>query len=172
MEVLYNKYRNIFFIVGFMILIVLSYQYAFKHTIQAYEQHQFLKRSIFNNIENNINPEVLKNKIINLNNVLSKYSVDSVYFKETSIGNVAAIAESENLRLKEIPASDPNFYNDTFIIQRMDFEGDYFSMIKFIQKLQFEKKVGVLKSISIFKQKENFYKPATLQLEIYLQILK
>lgn len=166
-----NK-NNILLAVGILALTFLTYQFAIKNTIAAYETNKRLKTSLMSNSVEFLPADFMQRKDRNLKKILGKYSLDPVTFKGKSIGEVASIAERENLKLIEIPVLDPFYNTEKFLIQRMDFEGDFYSIVRFIQRIQNEQKVGVLKSLSLKTEMNGIEQGKKLSLEIFLQIKK
>jgi hypothetical protein len=68
-----------------------------------------------------------------------------------------------------VPIQDPSSNTEKFIMQKLTFEGDFFSLTKTINDLQKTKGIGVLRSVS--------YRLSTraegkLFADVYIEILK
>jgi len=114
-------------------------------------------------------PGYLKRKKDNLDSVISYYQADTSSFRNNSISGISIIAERQGAKLSEVPIADPSFVTEKFIIQKMTFEGNFFSLTKTINELQTSKDVGVVRSFSYSLKRSA---DAKLYATIYLEILR
>ncbi|WP_026898444.1 hypothetical protein [Daejeonella oryzae] len=163
---------DILLVIGAVVLTFLFYQFGIKNTIVAYQTNEQLKNTLKNNSLESLPQDFLLRKSRNLDKVLEKYSVDSLIFRSKSIGEVASIAEAENLKLLEIAPLDPFYSTENFLVQKIDFEGDYYSIVKFIRRVQNQHNVGIIRSINIQTQTKGPAIGKNLKIELYLQIKK
>ena len=74
----------------------------------------------------------------------------------------------------EVPLQDPLYHTDHFIIQKLDFEGDFFALTKVFNQLQATSGIGVVRAVSYkvigLRSGENDGKK--LELEVYLETVK
>ncbi|MBC7914023.1 MAG: hypothetical protein H7Y07_07865 [Pyrinomonadaceae bacterium] len=166
------KRRDLILVIGIVFFALICYQFAIKNTLDAYNQNQKLAGALNNNSVGKLPLDFMKRKSQNLDKILIKYALDSATFKGRAIGEVASIAEEEHLKLIEIPLMDPFYNTEYFLIQRIDFEGDYYSIVKFINRVQKQRNVGVLRSLSMKTQKKGNEKGKSIILELFLQIKK
>jgi hypothetical protein len=157
-----------------LILLTISYLLAFKPTIEVWKNHSVLKQQLISSANPGIAPAYLERKNANLTKALAFFQVDTSLIRNNIINKIASIADNENVKLAEVPVQDPAYDTTNFTIEKLQFEGDYFSLMKFATKLQSTKGVGVIRSeswesiISRNGEKVN----NKLVLEIYLEVLK
>ena len=166
------KKRDIILVLGIVFFAFICYQFAIKNTLDAYKQNQKLAGALRGNSVGKLPVGFMKRKSQNLDKILIKYTLDSATFKGRAVGEIASIAEEENLKLIEIPIMEPFYNTEYFLIQRIDFEGDYYSIVKFIKRVQSRNNVGVLRSLSMKTRKKGDEKGKSIILELFLQIKK
>ncbi|SHL98138.1 hypothetical protein [Mucilaginibacter sp. OK098] len=140
--------KEYLFIASVIILLLISYQLAFKKTLEAWQINKQLKTQIAQASDLSIQPAYLERKNNNLSKIISTYKTDTITFRSNIINTISIIAEKEHVKLSEVPLADPLFHNDKFIIQKLSFEGDFFALTKVLNQLQAAKGVGVVRSIS------------------------
>lgn len=161
-------------VAGSILLLIVSYQLAFKRTIEAWQLHGRLQKELAQANGAVNQPAYLERKSHNLDQIISLYKTDTTIFRSNTISAIASIAEKENVKLSEVPTQDPIYHNDTFIIQKLDFEGDYFALAKVFNLLQSTKNIGVPRSV-IFrtvKAKASEEDSKKLIMEIYFETVK
>src|SRR5260221_6065529 len=113
-----------------IVLLLLSYQLAFKKTIEAWQINKHLKAQLFEATNLSYQPAYLERKNKNLTNIIGHYKTDTVAFRSNIISTISSIAEKENVKLSEVPVRDPLYDTDQFIIQKLNFEGSFFALTK------------------------------------------
>jgi hypothetical protein len=155
-----------------VVLLLLSYELAFKKTIAAWQLNHSLKAQLAQTADVSVQPEYQLRKNTNLGHIIDLYKADTTKFRNQIIASISALAEKENVKLTEVPTRDPLYYAPQFIIQKLNFEGDYFSLTKVLNRLQKAGGIGLIRGVAFrtVKQmsKENGQK---LVLEIYFEIL-
>lgn len=136
-------------VAGVVLLLLISYQMAFKKTIALWVKHKELERNLSFAGDVSVQPDYLKRKGHNLKNILQLYRSDSATFRNSIISSVSITAAKENVRLLEVPSEDPFYKTDRFIIQKMIFQGDYFALLKTLKNLQQTSQIGVIRSAAI-----------------------
>lgn len=156
-----------------LLLLFMSYQLAFKKTLEAWHIHKQLNSRLIQASDLSFQPVYLERKNHNLDNILNLYKTDTVLFRSNAISAIAAIAEKEHVKLSEVPRQDPLYHTDQFIVQKLDFEGAYFNMVKVLNTLQATHGFGVVRSAG-FKLTglKNAAEDQKLVLEVYLETLK
>ena len=156
-----------------ILLLVLCYQFAFKNTIAAWQTLVQLQQQVAHTNDLSVQPDYLKRKNLNLDKILDQYRVDTVEFRSNSISKIAIIAEKENVKLSEIPLSDPVFHTDKFIIQKFDLEGDYFSLTKALNSIRSTNGIGMIRSVTYkLVRGRAIGDDKKLIAEVYLEIAK
>jgi len=155
-----------------ILLLLISYQLAFKKTIEAWQLNTGLKHQLAQSTDVSYQPGYLERKNANLSNILKLYKADTVDFRSNIIGTISAIAEKENVKLTGVPTQDPFYHTPQFIIQKLDFEGDYFALIKTLKQLQGAKGIGLVRAVTFKTSVINSSsdKAKKLLLEVYLEM--
>ena len=157
-----------------IVLLLLSYQLAFKKTIEAWQANKQLKAQITQASDLNYQPAYLERKNTNLSKIINLYKTDTISFRSIIISTISAIAEKENVKLSEVPVQDPLFHTDKFIIQKLNFEGGFFALTKVLNQLQATKNIGMLRSLD-YKTvgvRSNSDETRKLVLEVYLELAR
>ncbi|WP_448698210.1 hypothetical protein ACFGVR_15435 [Mucilaginibacter sp. AW1-3] len=133
---------------GTILLLLICYQLAFKNTIQAFQARSRLKAQLNQVADVTYDPGYLERKARNLDRLLNRYQTDTLTLRGNTIAQVAMIAEKEGVKLSEVPVEDPAYHTAHFIIQQLEFEGAYSSLVKTLDNLAHNKTIGVLRSVS------------------------
>ena len=133
-------------VAGTIILLLLCYQFAFMKTLTAWQLNKQLKGRLVQSSNLAVQPAYLLRKSANLSKILDLYRADTIGFRSNAINQIAAIAQGENVKLSEVPLTDPVYHTDKFIIQKVDFEGDYFALTKVFSRLQAVDGIGIVRS--------------------------
>jgi hypothetical protein len=127
-------------------LLLLSYRLAFKHTIEAWKIHNELQSKLTRSTDLSYQPEYLERKNANIDKSISQYKADTTEFRSNIINTISSIAEKENVKLTEVPVQDVSYRTDHFIIEKLGFEGDYFSLVRLAHDLQLTSNIGMIRS--------------------------
>ena len=165
--------KEYLFIVSVIILLLISYQLAFKKTVEAWQINKQLKVQIAQASDLSIQPAYLDRKNANLSKIIGFYKTDTAGFRSNIISTISLIAEKQNVKLSEVPLQDPLYHNDKFIIQKLSFEGDFFDLAKVLDQLEKTKGIGVSRSVSFKKMKGNPNNNVDkLTLDVYFETIK
>lgn len=159
---------------GTLLLTFLSYQAAFKRTVEAWELHNELNGQSAINEPLRYPSGYIQRKNRNLDSLLAHYQADSVTFKSNSITTIALIAARENVQLSEVLLQSKAQDTQHSFIQKIILQGDYFSIIKVLNEIQKTKDVGIVRSVSV-RIPQRQYKPQIsnkLFADVYLEIIK
>lgn len=132
-----------------ILLLLVSYQLAFKNTISAWQLHRQLTAQLSQQTSLDYQPGYLERKSKNLDGVISKFKSDSVSFREKIVSQISALASGTHVKLSSLPGEDPYYHTPQTIIQRMDFEGDYFDLLKLQRQIEQTEGIGILRSVEI-----------------------
>lgn len=157
-----------------IVLLLLSYQLAFKKTMEAWQINKHLKVQLFEATNLSYQPAYLERKDKNLTGIINRYKTDTVAFRSNSISAISSIAEKENVKLSEVPVQDPLYHTDQFIIQKLNFEGSFFALTKVLNQLQAKSGIGLVRSATYksIKARSNTDQGKKLILEVYLETVK
>jgi len=131
---------------GTGILLLLSYRFAFKNTIEAWQTNRQLKERLTQSSDLGYQPDYLERKDKNLGKIIGLYKADTTAFRSQIINAIALIAERQNVKLTAVPIDDVSFHMPDFLIEKLAFQGDYFSLNKAMHDLQATKDIGVIRS--------------------------
>jgi hypothetical protein len=161
-------------VVGAVLLLLLSYRLAFKKTIEAWQLNSDLKARVSLSNDIAVQPEYLERKNTNLNRLIDLYKADTTALRNNLINIVSLLADKENVKLSEVPVQDIANVSEHFIIERLHFEGDYFSLMRLSQKLQEEKGIGMIRSemLKVTEVNTSSGKLKKLSLEVLLEMVK
>ncbi len=156
-----------------VILLLISYQLAYKKTIEAWQLNHSLKRQLAQSTDVSVQPQYQERKNANLGKIIDLYKADTIEFRNNIIGAISSIAEKENVKLSEVPTRDPLYHSTQFIIQKFKFEGDYFSLTKVLKQLEKANGIGVIRSTSMktTRPRSEDKKDEKLTLEAYIIII-
>jgi len=161
-------------VAGTILLLLVSYQLAFKKTIEAWQIHKQLRAQLAQATDLSYQPGYPERKNSNLSKIIDHYKEDSVAFRSSSINTLASIAEKENVKLSEVPIQDPLFHADKFIIQKLNFEGDFFALTRVLHQLPAVSGIGFVRAATYKVTGRNINSDETkkLVLEVYLELVK
>ena len=157
-----------------LLILYLCYQLAFKATIEAWHVNRQLTQQLTQSADLSYQPAYLERKNANLNKLLNRYKTDTVAFRSNIISTIASIAEKQNVKLSEVPVQDPLYHTDQVLIQKLDFEGDFFSLTKVLKQLQQTAHIGMVRAVTYrtIKMDSGTSAVKKLVLEIYFEIIK
>jgi hypothetical protein len=157
-----------------IVLLLLSYQLAFKKTAEAWQVNKQLKAQVAQAADLSYEPAYLERKNNNLSKIIALYKTDTVTFRSNTISVISSIAEKENVKLSEVPLQDPIYHTDQFIIQKLNFEGSFFALTKVLNQLQATSGVGIVRAATykVVGIRSGVDDVKKLVLEVYLETVK
>ena len=161
-------------IIASLLLLIISYQLAFKKTIEAWQVHSHLKKELSQSAGLDLQPAYLERKNHNIDQIIGLYKTDTVAFRSNAISTIASIAEKEDVKLSGVPTQDPIYQTNKFIIQKLDFEGDYFALTRMFNQLQSTIGIGMCRSAAfkVLTTRTSTDEVKKLVLEVYLEAVK
>jgi len=161
-------------IAGTVLLLFVSYQLAFKKTIAAWQVNSNLEKKLSQSNDIAIQPDYLERKNKNLDKLIGLYKADTTALRNNLINVVSLLADKENVKLSEVPVQDIANISNHFIIERLRFEGDYFSLMKLSDRLQKENGIGMVRSENwkVIEVNTSSSKLKKLGLEVMLEMVK
>ncbi|WP_295719977.1 hypothetical protein [Mucilaginibacter sp.] len=162
-----------YLLVAGSLLLLLSYELAFKRTYVAWRQYRRLEEQLSPQADFRYQPGFLERKSKNLDKLIGLYRVDTAELKDVVIGTVANKAAKLNVRLSGVPAQGDDLQLDGFNIQQLDLEGEYFSLLKLIKSLQGTEQIGMVRSVVLVSKKnEGKDGKVNISMKIYLESIK
>ena len=155
------------------LLLLICYELAFKKTIEAWQLNHNLKQQLSQSTDISALPGYQERKNNNLGKIIELYKADTTEFRSKVINDISVIAEKENVKLTEVPGRDPFYLAPFLIIQRLQFEGDYFSLIKTLKDLTSAGKIGAVRSIDFqFVNINQYSLNKKLEMTVFLGVVK
>jgi hypothetical protein len=158
------------------LLLVLSYPFAFKKTMEAWQLNRELSLRAARASDLSVQPSYLERQQQNLSRALDLFRVDSLNYRSRLLQAVGGAAEAEKVRILELPEEPLNAYylSPLFSAHRISFEGDYFALERLLARLDTLPSLGFLRSAE-FKAIERHTALGTvkaLTLQVYLEALR
>jgi len=161
------------FLAGLAIFIYICFQLALMPTWTAYQRNRALKAQMRLSQDLFYQPEqeIQKNK--NLDAILKVLRIDSLSFRNNTLSGIAFMADRAGLKLTEVPKRDSEWNTPVYFIEKLDFEGDYASELRFLDELESEKR-GYIRSFQLFsiRSTQNLGQKNRTILRIYLEMAK
>ena len=172
MQKLLNIKREYLLIGASLLVLLLCYKLAFKPTIEAWQLHHRLSNQLVQATDLSYQPGYLERKNRNLIKILDLFKADTLSFRSNILSRISLIAEGQEVKLTEVPTNDSALHNAGFIAGKLSFEGEYFALVKTLNKLQQTSEIGQIRSVRIKTVKEHLlnYTASKTIMEIYLVI--
>ncbi len=132
-----------------VIVLVICYQLAFKKTIEAWELNKRLTLQMRQSSDVSVPPGYLKRKEKNLDRLLDLFKPGDNNSRGEIINKVSIAAESEHLKVEEVPLPDTSAENGGYVIQRMFLSGEYFAALRTLHKLEQNNEAGMIRSLTL-----------------------
>ena len=158
---------------GVLCFAIICYRFAISNTVEAWKLNNKLEKEVSVSQDLSYQPGYLERKDKNLDKVIGYYKADTSLLRSNMITGIALEAQRANVKLTDVPAQEQLFKTDTYILQQFNFEGDFFALSRFLDRLQLMEHAGVIKMAS-FKKIANRTSGATderLVLKVYLQTI-
>lgn len=160
-------------IIGTVVFAIICYRFAFRQTIEAWQQNSKYQQQLANGSNLSYDPAYLGRKAANIDKVINLYRTDTSAFRNIIVNKISLLAEKENVKLTELPSFDPVYSTDQITMQKIVLTGDYFALLKVMDKLEKTAEIGVVNAWAIRSQgKEVEMTHSALVLELYLQTVK
>jgi hypothetical protein len=159
---------------GIVLLFLVCYRFAFENTVEAWQRHQQLKQKAAAANDLSYQPGYSERKNRNLDKIMALYEADTTMLRSNIINTIALQAEKLHVKLTAVPAEDALYHAGNYIIQKLDFEGTYVDLNRFLNQLQSLNHVGVIRYIrfKLPKANPNQTTERKLNLQVYLEITR
>jgi len=157
-----------------VLLLLMSYQLAFKHTLSAWQVNSDLKARLAASIQPAFEPGYLVRKSKNLAKIMELYKVDTSSLRNNFINEVSLLADRHNVKLSGVPVQNVTDAADHFIIEKLEFDGDFFSLLKLSEAMEQQNGIGMLRSetLRLTEVRNGNDKLKKIILEVYLEVSK
>ena len=170
MQKLLNIKREYLLIGASLLVLLLCYKLAFKPTIEAWQLHHRLSKQLVQASDLSYQPGYLERKNRNLNRLLDLFKADTISFRSNMLSRITIVAQGQDVKLIEVPTPDVSYHAAGFILEKLSFQGDYFTLVKTLNKLQQTSGIGQIRSVNIRSVKSHSSNNETSQtiMEVYL----
>jgi len=167
-----NIKKEYLLIAASILALLVAYQVAFKKTIEAWQLHSDLKRQISQSTDLGYQPGYLERKNANLDKIIKLYKADTNNYRSIILSDIVSIAEQEKVKLSQVPTQDAVYHSSQFLIQKLSFEGDFFSLIRTINRLSVMRNIGFVRSVGLKSQRAaNYNQSERIVMDISFQIV-
>jgi hypothetical protein len=145
----YWPFKKVYLLVlGAVLLAVTGYELAFKHALDARSVNRQLREQLAQQNNATEQPGYTDRKNANLDRIIALYHADTVTYRSSAINATAFLAEKNNVKFVSAPVQDKDYHTDKYILQKLTFSGDYFSLLKLLNQLQGASGTGMIRSCS------------------------
>ena len=164
--------KNYILIAGIVLFLMISYQLSFRKTVEAWILHRQLTGQVAKANNLDYQPGYLERKSTNLDNILNLYKADTSLLRSNIISTITLVAEKQNVKLIEVPTQDAFYHTDKFIIQKLNFEGNFFDLNKFLNQLHSLDQIGMIRSVDfkLITPGSGAENEKKLTMQIYLEL--
>jgi len=152
-----SKHKNIGLIIGFILVLILCYQFAIKNTFEQKRLYKTLQAQelLFKNTPKQLN--LLNQKERYYDSLLQKYQLNGSSIQNNLLKTINSYAEVNKLKVISFLEPHITIHND-LNIKTYDFtlEGDYNAINQFIYELEQHTKFGEIIHLEFNKKK--YYK--------------
>lgn len=151
-----NKQKNIALILGFILVLFISYKYAISNTLELKKEYKSLKQQelLFKNVPKQFS--ILKQKEKYYDSLLVKYQLKGSSVQNSLLKNINTFAETNNIQL--VSFLEPHiFQKDNLIYNTYQFtlQGRFNNILELIHKLEQDTKFGEITNL-YFERKKNY----------------
>lgn len=143
----YWPFKKVYLLVlGTVLLVFTGYELAFKHTLDARNVNGQLREQLAQQNNATEQPGYTDRKNANLDRIIGLYHADTVTYRSSAINAIAFLAEKNNVKFVSAPVQDKGYHMDKYILQKLTFSGDYFSLLKLLNELHGANGTGMIRS--------------------------
>lgn len=166
--------KHIGYSLGFLVLLVIAYQFSFKKTIGLKTRLSELKEQddVFNSMTQN--KVLVQQKLAHYDSILQehKISVESS-FQNNLLRSITEYSKSNDLKIINFKDPHLNTLSNGAIEQTYEFtvQSDFVTILKLIHQLEIKNKLGKITSVSYLKKKELRSRKQLLQCTVMLRVV-
>lgn len=151
-----NKTKNILLVIGFLLMLLLCWQFAFSKTFKLKKEYSGLvqKQKMNQNMPHTL--ALLMKKKIYYDSILKKYNLRKGSIQNNLLKNLTAFSKENELKL--VNFLEPHIYTKeklTVKTYRFVLEGNFNNILHLIYRLEQITKYGEIVNLH-FEKKENF----------------
>ncbi len=166
-----NK-KNILYIVGFVILIILAYKFSFSNTFEMKSRYTELSKQDVQLTQDLQNTQYLKAQNKHYDSILSKFNISSkVSFQNHLLNTLHTFAKESNLKIMSF--EKPHIFNLNATTSKKTYsfgvEGSFGSIVNLVYYLEQTQKAGKISNVLFEKKKDYRTYKESLKATILLQ---
>jgi hypothetical protein len=157
---------------GAFCLLVISYQLAFKKTIEAWQLNKKLELQI-NSATLSEQPTYLERQDKALANIIKTYQTDTVNYRNNIASQVSEVGDKEHVRIIEVP-TQANLSTPRYLVQKVILKGDFFALLKTLNHLQQINGGGYIRSVLLKKNPnpDRAKDDKEIVMEVFIEVVK
>ncbi|MDN3580772.1 hypothetical protein [Mucilaginibacter flavus] len=169
-----NIRKDYLLIAGSILFFLVCYRFSFSHTVEAWKLRRELEQKIKASADLSYQPGYLERKDNNLNHIINRFKIDTATLRSNMITTIALKAEKQRVRLSRVPVQSVSNSGDKYIVQGLDFEGDYFSLCRLLGQLQYSEGIGLVRAVDItsVKTTDNSSAIKKLNMRLFIATIK
>jgi hypothetical protein len=138
MKKLSYKRKNVFLLIGGLLLLVITWEFSFSKTWTLFTANQKMSNAMQYSQNGMKGIQNIKAEISQLNTKISRFDTSSSRQQEL-IGYISRFAEKENFKIIEIPKTTSE-KNNGFQIETniLKVQGDYIGLVKLIYSIEYK----------------------------------
>lgn len=154
-------------IAGSLVLLLVSYQLAFKETLNSWQINRQLTEQVEGMDNLSDQPGLTGRKYSNLEKILDQYRVDTARFKANLVTNLSILAEKNDVRLTGVPEPNLNGFYNHLKINLIVLQGPYYNLVKFLYSTEDRVSIGRIRSVKINKTNAQDSEVSNLEMTVY-----
>lgn len=162
------KNRQYLFIVGCLLALIVCYKFAISNTLLLYSEYKIIANSN-PTIEKQESTHILS-ELNKLNILFEEYIADTLTVHENLLDEVNTICNVNHCKMVSFP--ETKLYNEfSFWVMSnsMEFEGNYFNLLKVLHAIEYSRGKGKINSCSFYVKEDLFKKTKKLRMKVIIQ---
>jgi len=156
-----------------VILALAGYKLAFRYTLEAQNLNKQFREQLAQQHNVTEQPGYTDRKNANLDRIINFYRVDTITYRSNAINTIALMADRNNVKFVNAPVPDKSYRTEKYMLQKLSFSGDFFSLLKLLNQLQAASGTGMIRSCT-FRVPSRRDTPGAadgILLEVFLEIM-
>ncbi|WEA02080.1 hypothetical protein [Mucilaginibacter sp. SJ] len=165
--------KNYLLVLAAVVMAVASYELAIKHTLEARALNKQYKEQLMQQHSVTEQPGYTDRKNANLDRIIALYRADTLNYRSNAIGSIALLAERNNVRLVGAPVPDKSYRTEKYLLQKLTFSGDFFSLLRLLHQLPSANGIGMIRSCSfrVPSRGESSEGPKSILLDLVFEVV-
>jgi len=163
---------NYLLITGTLCLLLISYQLAFKNTLEAWKLNKKLNEQI-DGVTLSEQPAYLQRQDKAMAAVIRSYRADTLNYRNNIVSQISEAGDKEHVRIVEVPIQT-DLSTRQYLVQKVNLKGDFFALLRTLNHLQQLNGIGYVRSLLLKKNRnQNQIKEDNeVVMEVYIAAIK